>query len=151
MAAKDIIRKKIRDAMETRMQLIRTTGGYYSNIGANVTIKKTNPYGPNTVDGINICDESEDQTLDAEDESLEKRTIHFILFIALKQSDPDKVLEAIADVEKIIKNNKTWDGEALNTIPRGNEDEVDQEEYIFRGVKVHIDVEYTTEAFKAED
>ena len=150
MPSSAIIRKQIRDAIKARMALITGTGGYYTTIGANITIKKTNPYDAVKLDGIDIADESEEQTVEAEDESLEQRTINFKISIALKQVNPDIVLLAIADVEKAIKVDPTWGGLAIRTIPKGNSDEVDQQEFIFRGVNINIAVEYKTEIFNSE-
>jgi len=150
MGASDIIRKKIRDAVATRMALINGTGGYYTTIGNHITIKKTNPYGSNKVDGIDICDESETQSLVTEAEELEDRALLITGKIALKQTDPDKVLEAIADFEKAVNVDPTWGGLATRTVPLGNDDEVDQEENIFRGVNIRIRIEYTTRAFNSE-
>jgi hypothetical protein len=150
MAAANIIRKKIRDAVASRMALIDGTGGYYTAIGNHITIKKTNPYGPNKVDGIDIADESETQTLVTEAEELEDRSLIFRLAVALKQIDPDKVLEAIADVEKAVNVDDRWGGLAIRTVPLGNDDEVDQQENIFRGVNIRIRIEYSTLKFNSE-
>jgi hypothetical protein len=153
MAAADIIRKKIRDKLTVGLQLITIAHGYYTDAGLNVTVQKTNPYGSNKLDGIDIRDEKEDHTLLAEEDPLVERTLHLTLAVALKQTDPDKVYEAIADVEKVINGlllDTTFTDLVDRVIPEGNDNEVSQDENILRGVNIRIGIVYTTDAFDME-
>lgn len=153
MASADIIRKKIRDKIVVQLQLITIAHGYYTDIGENVTVKKTNPYAANKLDAVDIRNEKEDHELDTEDDSLVRRKLHLTLAVALKQTDPDMVYKAIADIEKVIHAlsiDTDWGDIIDRIVPEGNEDDVDQEENILRGVNINIAVDYTTQSFNME-
>lgn len=146
-------KQRIIDAIKTRMALINGTGGYYTTIGTKITEWKTNPFGPNRVDGLDIREGIEEEEVWAEDESL---TFHRlpIEFRGIFKSPPsiETARNGILDIQKAISVDEFWtvgaDRLAQKTLPVSNQIEVDQDESKIVGIRVDVIVEYLTEKFK---
>ncbi len=137
------IRQQIADEINSRLALITRENGYWTNLGKHVVEAKL---APDDVDeGICWRDMEEDQSLDAEDESWIRHQVHVdIDFVFRGGITLEKARDAIADIEKAIQLDTSWNGLAVRTIPISNNFEEDQKEEKIIGGTVKITIEYAT-------
>jgi len=146
-----MLRQDIIDAIETRMQAIAEGETYYSDLGQNVAVWKRNKFASNSAPGLNIRDLADEQSVDAEDESLTRHQLTVELQIVCTGATAiEDLREMIADVETAIGLDESWGQDNVSTEPLGNEIEIDQDDVTIAGAVVRIIVHYTTVKFSEE-
>jgi hypothetical protein len=140
-----IKKQQIITKWKTRLALILTANGYYSNIGQKVYEWKANPFGANRVDGIEIREGDESIERRAEDASIEDHTLPIIISIVSKNPvSIDKAREYEADVRKAVLADQTFDALVDDLEHNSTEMEKEQEKDVIVGIKITFNVLYNT-------
>jgi hypothetical protein len=140
-----IKKQQIITKWKTRLALILTANGYYSNIGMKVYEWKANPFGANRVDGIEIREGDESIERRAEDASIEDHTLPIIISIVSKNPvSIDKAREYEADVRKAVLADQTFDALVDDLEHNSTEMEKEQEKDVIVGIKITFNVLYNT-------
>lgn len=137
------------DKIKTALATITTVNGYYSNIGLKVTEGKTNPWGENRMDGVDVIDGDEDiDTTITEDNSVENHSLQVsIKTIAKSPFSPQVARKHIADVRKAmlsLKNDTTWLELVTRWTNTKNTKEMEQESLKIIGTESLFIIEFNT-------
>ncbi len=155
----DSIQRQIMQAIATRAATINTPT-FRTDIGNNVFRWKSKGWQDTEMPGISISDPSTPvenfklRSSNGPGGVWKKSTrVEFQVAVRLSpddssnQSVADKVRDAIADVYQMIGVDQTWGGLALWTVPADHTIAVIQEDKIYGGGKISVDVNYRTLAF----
>ena len=147
-----ITRQILIDKLTTALQTVKTTGGFYTNLGNKVEVWRVKSYFKNTDAAINIKDRSDASGLDAEDESIEKHELNVELSLLFKAAVSDEeARKGITDVKKAVatlETDTTWNNLVDRVRPDGDEMDVEEDEDKIAGVTVKLVIEYTTLVFQ---
>ena len=147
-----LIRTDIMNAVKTRMQSIRTSAGYYTNLGSKVYEWRLTSFEDGDLPGINIAD-PEQTTINELTQGNYNKHDH-ILSVSIQvvyssSSTPALVRKMIADVKKAISTDLTWCGLAYNTTATDEPETMDleQKEGIYGSAFIKINIYYRTTAW----
>lgn len=154
-----ILHQKILDTIESDMKTISVTNGFYTDIGSNVYVNRSNKIiSSEETDAINIVDVN-DVISTALSEGMSNKFNHHLsieLTIFFKSpSDSDLIRKGLIDVQKVISQNLNWDGYALNTLPPDGSEFIelvfDQEENIIIAAKINFYVIFRTNQWTEDE
>ena len=146
-------RTDIINAMKTRFQAIKVTGGYQTNLGSNVSVWRTSSYQPQELPALNIRDIKDDivdvtQGAAHRMPSLHSMTVELDITVANKTATIETVRKCLEDVEAAIVTDEYWSGKALRTMEEKNEITIAQDEDTISGMMITLRIDYRTEKFK---
>jgi hypothetical protein len=112
-------RQQIVDAVKARMLLIRTAGGYATDIGADQTEWNVTGKAPNELPSHEVRDEIEEAVVDKPNSGLYERRLELTVIAALVEdgAGATKARLALADIIKAVGTDTTWGGLAKFTLP----------------------------------
>lgn len=142
--AEKSIRQKLVEAVDARLKTILTTGGYETNIGANVFWWRAR-LDPNSLPAIACRDRQHQEVATA---GAWRRTLMIDMEIYLAPaSAPDTVMrQALADIETAIGSDVTFGGLAEDTqYIEGEHMSLDDHENVIVASGFFVAIEYTTE------
>lgn len=147
-----ITRQILVDKVKTILQTVKKSNGFYTDLGNKVETWRVKSYFKNTAAAINIKDRSDDSSLDAEDESLERHQLNVELNLLFKASVTDEeARKGITDVKRAVlglESNPEWSNLVDRIRPDGDEMDVDEDEDRIAGANVKFVIEYTTLALQ---
>ncbi|MBW7887452.1 MAG: hypothetical protein H3C35_03700 [Bacteroidetes bacterium] len=151
MAATDK-RQLIVEHIKATLTTIRTSAGYYTNIGAKVTEGKTNPFDSDRVDGVDMIDTNDVIVTTTESEEIENHSIEItIRTIAKSPLTPEVARKQIADVRKAMKaleNDEWWMQNVTRWSNTSNTFEIEQAEVKIIGTELQFTIECNTLALE---
>jgi hypothetical protein len=145
------IRDTIFDLVKARMATITVANSYRTAIGSNVSVWRARPFWKNEAEGVDVRDPAESSDVSiTEDKALDRHslTVEFRVF----GKTHEQVRNQIADVYQAIGRDEYWTNSggtqlALETNPKGNTMEVDQDEDKILGATITIEIVYDTNKF----
>jgi hypothetical protein len=151
MSARETILGKVK----TRMQTILTTNGYQTNAGSKVFVWKTDKFHEEEMPGINITDPYLVALPESTEGNYNKQTFELAVEIegrcASGSTSIATARKLIADINKAVGTDLTWDGNAIHTVKsEGRNDELDVDEtgMFLGGVLVRISILFRTTAWQ---
>jgi hypothetical protein len=145
----DSKRQQIINKIIARMQLILTTNGYETNLGANVNDWETN-YDDSGLPALSVCDLIENETLAHNEPSAtrQKNVLPVQLRIFVKSGTrASELRKMFADINKAIAVDSTWDGLAMWTIPIRAGMVIPETDFVIGGGAREIEIHYLTNTF----
>lgn len=135
----DSIHQKIIGKIDTRFKAILIAGGYATNMGNNVFEWRETPLAATELPGLIYRDPREERIpgCGVYDLSLQ-------IEIDLFSTSPAGIRSCLADIERAVFVDETWETLAQNSEIDSSEMEVAQKENIFTASKVIMTVEYRT-------
>jgi hypothetical protein len=140
----DTIRKQIMDAFETRLKGILVTGGYATNLGANVKAWRTTDFQPDELPALSFKDTKNDRSSYSQLEYTNMLTIEMEIHPAPGVNTIPDAYTLIADVYKAIAVDDRWGGLAEDTTPVDDVIEASQHDRIVGKITLTVRVEYTS-------
>ncbi len=135
----DSIHQQIINKVDIRLKAIKIAGGYATDMGNNVFEWRETPLAAGEVPGLIYRDPREERTPGCGIYDLALQ-----LEIDLFSTSPAGIRSCLADLEKAIFVDETWDGLAENSEIDSSEMEVAQKENIYTASKIVVTVEYRT-------
>lgn len=142
-------RQQIIDKIIARMQLIQTSGGYETDLGNNVRDWETN-WDESELPALSVCDLIDVHTPANNEPSAttQRNALPVVLKISVKSATrAPEVRRMIADVNKAIAIDKTWNGLAIWTLPKRSGMDVPEDDFLIAGGAVEIEITYLTDTF----
>ncbi len=140
------------DQIKFALATVTTTNGFYSNIGTKVTEGKSNPFGENRMDGVDVIDGDDDIETTTEAEEIENHKLQIIIkTIAKSPLTPETARKQIADVRKAMKallNDTWWIANVRRWTNSGNKFEVEQAGVKIIGTESIFIIEFDTLALE---
>jgi hypothetical protein len=140
----DSTRQSIMEALDTRLKLIKTTGGYKTSAGTNVFDWLDRDLADSELDAIIYRDRT--NQISAEGFKLSGNTVRVEIEARTKQSTTtaEQIREIIEDIYKAIGADETWGGLAIETNPISEEIDIQHVDKIMASATITIEVLYMT-------
>lgn len=152
-----IKRTAIIENLQTLLKQIQGTGGYYTNFGQRVDIRRVKSYDSDTeLPAINILYgmESPEIVDPAQSQGIKgvwTRNLPVTIIAACSNSTPyDEVDKMVADIEKKLGTDQGMNGLAMQTNPVNVQFFDQQDENRIGGVAIRIEIQYRTDQFYGE-
>lgn len=140
-----IKKQQIVNAWKTRLALILTANGYYTNIGQKVYEWKSTSFDAPRTDGIEIREGDEQIGRTAEDASIEEHTLPVIVHVVLKNpTGMDKAREMEADIRRAVRQDVTFSGLVFDLEHNATAFDKEQEKDVIVGVTLTFNLLYHT-------
>jgi ribosomal protein L29 len=149
----DSIRQKIVDAVKARLQGILVSGGYQTDVGANVFVWKGADFAADELPACDVRDVRDDIDNTVVSTRREHHRLTFEVAVAVADgTDSMKTArKAIADVYQAIGVDRLWTVSgtrlAFDTELKSDESGIEQRETTLAGAKITFVVSYRTAAF----
>ena len=140
----DSIRQQIMDKVDARLKLIKTTGGYKTNIGSHVFDWLTRDLADSDLDALIYRDKA--NSISAGTQKLFENRVSVEIEVKSKSASTTakQVRMMIEDVYKAIGTDETWGGLAQKTNVSGDSIEIEQGEKVVGSGTINIEIEYRT-------
>lgn len=147
----DSIKKKILNAIDTRLKMILAANGYETNAGQNVFYWRTQMVPETSLPAIVYRDTVNRSEVGAGGLYENLLTVEIDGFVvASTDLDAKTLLDKLeADIEKSIKVDDMWGGLALTTEKISDESTLDRKEKVFGWTAIVIEIEYRTTRWDA--
>ncbi len=142
-----IMRKLILDRIKTRMETIRTTAGYNTNLGSNVAHWRLSPWEASNLPALSIRDATNEIAPDAFGKNENKAVVELIADCSNGKTTIDQAYQIIRDIYTALALEDATT--VLNGLARemnqiGEEIDMDQQEQTIARVIIRIEVLYDT-------
>ena len=136
------VRQQIVEAVRDRFKTIRTSGGFQTNLGANLTVWNVVPITERQLEGIDLRD-----TSDKYDDKITRHVDHKLRIDAEFHCKREEATAAylrngIADINQAVGVDSSWGNLALRTRILGDEMIIDKTDKTIGGVQVQLEIEY---------
>lgn len=149
-------RELILNEIETRMKTITVSNNFNTNAGNNVFVWKTDNFHENELPGINITDpflvELPEVVQGQYNFQTHELGVEIEARCAAGAVNVQTARELIADINKAVGVDLTWDGNAIHTVKtegRNDELDIDEQGKFLGGVLIRISVLYRTTAWQS--
>jgi hypothetical protein len=153
-----IKRTTIIERLQTLLKEIVGTGGYYTNFGSRVDIRRVKPFDSDAeLPAINILyameePETIDPALSDGIKGVWTRNLPVTIVAMCKASTPyDEVDKMVADIHKKIGTDQGFNGSAIQTNPVNVQLFDAQDENLVSGAAVRITIQYRTNEYDEEN
>ncbi len=139
----DSIRIQIIGKINVRFKTILISGGYATNLGANVNWWRdleNNPFQASELPGINL----KDDVVNTEPHSTATMYHVMPIKIDIATISPEEMRKALADIEKAMHIDRTWGNIASHTDLLSDESVVEQKENKYFRTSIIMEVQYFT-------
>lgn len=151
-------RKTLIDALETRLKTITVANGYRTGIGSNVKIYRMDVPRPDAtgiaaamVDIRDTGQEPMGQAVNSPQNGIDwSLTVDITVMAWQGSTTAEYIRNAISDIYKAIGTDITFGGYAWQTVPLGDEIEVEQEAYKLGVGLVRIAINYRNAFWSGE-
>lgn len=141
----DSIRQDIIDALDTRLKAIKVSGGYKTNAGLHVFDWLDRDLADSELDAIVYRDRT--SNLQMESFSAVVNMVRLEIEAKTKQASGTarRLREIIEDIYKAIGTDETFGGLAHETLPAGEEIDIQQQDKIMGSAIINIEIAYITQ------
>lgn len=147
----DTKRQKIVAKMLTELKKIKVADSYATNLGNNTHRWRIGDFAPAELPAQSLYDYEE--KIDT-GKNLDRS--HFRFFkveievkLAQVTDAPAEMLQAFADIERVVEANQEWGGFATKTVPAGNKITVEQGTKKIAGGIIAFEIHFITQPFNA--
>jgi len=140
-----VLRTTIVDAIVARLNALTTTGGYHNTLSGKVF-----GFFGKTADASEIVLDVRDVSESIQELSNAKWDRRMVVEIHLQATGSTSAAscrELIEDVYKSVGTDRTWSGNAIDTVAVSDEIETEQEERRVTGAKIILEVLYRTSSW----
>jgi hypothetical protein len=138
----DSIRQQIITALDTRLKLIKTTGGYKTNAGNNVFDWLDRDLADTELDAIIYRDRTDDIQHNLIDVYTHKVRVEIEAKAKSAATTASQIRKIMDDILKAIGVDDTWGGLAQDTNPLSTEIDIQKSDKIAGEAKINIEIEY---------
>lgn len=138
----DSIRQQIMSALDTRLKLIKTTGGYKTNAGNNVFDWLDRDLDDSELDAIVYRDPANEIIEETFSQVSNKLRVEIDAKTKSTSTTAAQIRKIIEDIYKALGTDETFGGLAYQTSPASETIEIRQQDKIMASATIAIDIYY---------